>query len=471
MTAKIIIGANQDETRMGLVENGRLMEYLVERTAEQHLVGSIFKGRVCNVVRGIQAAFVDIGLEQNAFLYLGEKMAVTEGQSVVVQISKDARGTKGPTATRELTLPGRYVVLLPHADYIGISRKITDKEERERLQTVLKAVKPEGMGLVVRTAAVGVARELLERDVQELAADWRVLAARERVAKAPCLLRRELDLPIRIVRDYLRPTLTEIVIDNLPIYKRIEEIFSEMPQAQEIKLTLYQGVEDIFAYNQQSEAIAGISYRQVPLPSGGYLVIDYTEAMTVIDVNSGKFSGRENLEETIMQINREAAVEIARQLRLRDIGGIIVVDFIDMHTDSHKKEILNTLHQALAGDKLHPKVQDITVLNLVEITRKKSRQNLSSVLYAPCPVCDGSGRVQSRETLALEVKRRLRSLLKRRGSSKSLLIAANPWLAEWLVGKDLRAWEREMACSLKIESDASLHIESFMILDNSGVDK
>lgn len=471
MTAKIIIGANQDETRMGLVENGRLMEYLVERTAEQHLVGSIFKGRVCNVVRGIQAAFVDIGLEQNAFLYLGEKMAVTEGQSVVVQISKDARGTKGPTATRELTLPGRYVVLLPHADYIGISRKITDKEERERLQTVLKAVKPEGMGLVVRTAAVGVARELLERDVQELAADWRVLAARERVAKAPCLLRRELDLPIRIVRDYLRPNLTEIVIDNLPIYKRIEEIFSGMPQAQNIKLTLYQGVEDIFAYHQQSEAIAGISDRQVPLPSGGYLVIDYTEAMTVIDVNSGKFSGRENLEETIMQINREAAVEIARQLRLRDIGGIIVVDFIDMHTDSHKKEILNTLHQALAGDKLHPKVQDITVLNLVEITRKKSRQNLSSVLYAPCPVCDGSGRVQSRETLALEVKRRLRSLLKRRGSSKSLLIAANPWLAEWLVGKDLRAWERELACSLKIESDASLHIESFMILDNSGVDK
>lgn len=471
MTAKIIIGANQDETRMGLVENGRLMEYLVERTAEQHLVGSIFKGRVCNVVRGIQAAFVDIGLEQNAFLYLGEKMAVTEGQSVVVQISKDARGTKGPTATRELTLPGRYVVLLPHADYIGISRKITDKEERERLQTVLRAVKPEGMGLVVRTAAVGVARELLERDVQELAADWRVLAARERVAKAPCLLRRELDLPIRIVRDYLRPNLTEIVIDNLPIYKRIEEIFSEMPQAQDIKLTLYQGVEDIFAYHQQSEAIAGISDRQVPLPSGGYLVLDYTEAMTVIDVNSGKFSGRENLEETIMQINREAAVEIARQLRLRDIGGIIVVDFIDMHTDSHKKEILNTLHQALAGDKLHPKVQDITVLNLVEITRKKSRQNLSSVLYAPCPVCDGSGRVQSRETLALEVKRRLRSLLKRRGSSKSLLIAANPWLAEWLVGKDLRAWERELACSLKIESDASLHIESFMILDNSGVDK
>ena len=251
----------------------------------------------------------------------------------------------------------------------------------------------------------------------------------------------------------------------------MEELLSQLPQAKRIRLTLYQGLEDIFTYNQQQEAVAGISDKQVPLPSGGYLVIDYTEAMTVIDVNSGKFSGRENLEETIMQINREAAAEIARQLRLRDIGGIIVVDFIDMHTEAHKKEILNVLHEALAGDKMHPKVQDITVLNLVEITRKKSRQNLSSVLYAPCPVCDGSGRVQSRETLSLEVKRRLRTLLKRRGSAKSLLIVANPWLAQWLITKDIRAWERELACTLKVESDASLHIESFMILDNTGVDK
>ena len=227
----------------------------------------------------------------------------------------------------------------------------------------------------------------------------------------------------------------------------------------------------IFEYHKQGEAVAGISDRQVTLPSGGYLVIDHTEAMTVIDVNSGKFSGRENLEETIMQINREAALEIARQLRLRDIGGIIVVDFIDMHTDNHKREIMNSLQQALKGDKMHPKVQDITVLNLVEITRKKSRQNLSSVLYTPCPVCNGSGRVQSRENLSLEIKRRLRTLLKRRSSSKNLLITANPWLAEWLVSKDLRAWERELACSLKVEADASLHVESFMILDNSGVDK
>ncbi len=455
---------------MGLVKNGRLVEYLVERTAEQHLVGSIFKGRVCNVVRGIQAAFIDIGLEQNAFLYLGARQDVTEGQSLLVQITKDARGTKGPTAARELTLPGRYAVLLPRADYVGISRKITDKAERERLHNICSAACPAGMGVVVRTAAAHVPQELLERDMDALTAAWRVLEARERVAQAPCLLYRELDLPIRIVRDYLRAGLEEIAIDNLKIYKRVEELLQGMPQTRQIKLTLYRGLEDIFAYYGQQEAVDAISDRQVDLPSGGYLVFDYTEAMTVVDVNSGRFSGRENLEETSMQTNREAAAELARQLRLRDIGGIIVVDFIDMHTDEHKQEILSVLQQALAGDKMHPKVQDITVLNLVEITRKKSRQNLSSVLYAPCPVCSGSGRVQSRENLALEIKRRLRTLLKRSGSSKTLLISANPWLAG-CIAKNIKAWERELACSLRLESDASLHVESFMILDNTGVDK
>ncbi len=471
MTAKIIIGVAKDETRMGIINDGRLIEYLVERTDENHLVGNIYKGRVCNVVRGIQAAFIDIGLEQNAFLYLGEKMDITEGQSILVQISKDARSTKGPTATREITLPGKYVVLLPQAAYIGVSRKITDKTERERLVQLCEQHRPGKLGMVVRTAATGVTEELLVKDISELAAAWKVLTAREKLAKAPTLLRRELDLAIRIVRDYLRPNVKEIMVDNLGVYKRVEELMAILPQARNIKLTLYQGLEDIFTYTSQHEAVASISDRQVDLPSGGYLVIDYTEAMTVIDVNSGRFSGRENLEETIMEINRQAAVEIARQLRLRDIGGIIVVDFIDMHTEAHKNEIINALQQAFVGDRMNPKVQDITVLNLVEITRKKSRQNLSSVLYTPCPVCSGSGRVQSRETLAFEIKRRLRNLLSQRGSSKNVLVMANPWLCEWLRVKDLHQWEKELACDIKVEADDSLHLESFMILDNSSVDK
>lgn len=469
MTTKIIIGASEDENRMGLVENGRLMEYLVERQGEQHLVGSIFKGRVCNVVAGIQAAFIDIGMEQNAFMYIGSNKTITEGQSILVQITKDARGTKGPTATNELTLPGKYVVLVPNADYVGISRKITDKAERERLHAICSNNKDTNIAIVVRTAAAGVNEEALKADIAELSATWKIISARARLAKAPCLLQRELDLPIRIVRDYLKPELNEIAVDSLNIYMRLEELLKEMPQGKYIKLTMYRGLEDIFKYNGLDEYVAGISDRQVQLPSGGYLVIDYTEAMTVIDVNSGKFSGRESLEETVMQINREAAVEIARQLRLRDIGGIIVVDFIDMHTEEHKREILNVLQTALAGDKMRPKVQDITVLNLVEITRKKSRQNLSSVLYTPCPICNGSGRVQNQSTLALEIKRRLRNLLQRRTSSKNLEIVTNPWLFEWIKERSLqRDWERELACSLKFTEDASLHVENFMILDNNG---
>lgn len=468
MASKIIIGVSEDENRMGLVEDGKLMEYLVERQGEQHLVGSIFKGRVCNVVRGIQAAFIDIGMEQNAFMYLGDNKNITEGQSVLVQITKDARGTKGPTASMELTLPGKYVVLVPNADYVGVSRKISNKEERERLQRICRANKADNVAIVVRTAANGVTEEALVADLAELSASWKILSARERLAKAPCLLQRELDLPIRIVRDYLKPELQEIAVDNLNIYMRLEELLKEMPQGKYLKLKMYRGLEDIFKYNGFDEDVASISDRQVNLPSGGYLVIDYTEAMTVIDVNSGKFAGRESLEETIMQINREAAKEIARQLRLRDIGGIIVVDFIDMHTDAHKKEILNVLQGALSGDKMRPKVQDITVLNLVEITRKKSRQNLSSVLYAPCPVCGGSGRVQNQLTLALEIKRRLRTLLQRRSSSKSFEIIANPWLAQWMKEHNLtKDWERELACSLKFSEDASLHVENFMILDNN----
>lgn len=468
MAAKILIGASEDETRMGLVEDGRLAEYLVERSADEHLVGSIFKGRVCNVVRGIQAAFVDIGLGQNAFLYLGAAADVTEGQQLLVQITKDARGTKGPTAARELSLPGKYVVLLPKAEcpYTGISRKITDKAERERLTAVCNLAAAAGMGLVVRTAAAGVSEEKLLADINGLLGEWRVLQARSRVADAPCLLRRELDLPVRIVRDYLGKELQEIVVDDLAIYKRVEELLQQLPQAAGIRLTMYRGLEDIFKHHGQEEAVAAISDRQVDLPGGGYLVIDHTEAMTVIDVNSGKFSGRENLEETVMAINRRAAQEVARQLRLRDIGGIIVVDFIDMHTPEHKAEILALLQKELAGDKMRPKVQDITVLNLVEITRKKSRQNLSSVLYAPCPVCSGSGRVQSRETLALEVKRRLRSVVGRRGGSKSILLACNPWLADFLRTRGLRAWERSLACTIRLESDPSLHVESFMILSD-----
>ena len=472
MTAKIIISAvNPEETRMGIVENGRLMEYVVERNNSAQLVGSIFLGRVCNVVRGIQAAFIDIGLDKNAFLYLGDKTGITEGQRVLVEITKDARGSKGPTATLDISLAGRYAALLPEANYTGISRKITDSAERSRLKKIADEVTNGAAGAVMRTNAAGMPEEVLRADLQQLMADWQIIQARAKLARSPQVLHRELDISVRIVRDYLNACIDEVVVDSPAVYGRLQELLQNIAESRSCKLLLHDKQTDIFSYYRLSDDIASISDRRIDLPSGGYLVIDYTEAMTVIDVNSGHFSGRENLSETVMQINREAADEIARQLRLRDIGGIIVVDFIDMDKKEYREEIMERLQQALRSDKMKPCVQDMTVLNLVEITRKKARQNLSAVLYAPCPVCRGSGRVQSQETVGLEIKRRLRTLLAKPCAPRSILIMVSPWLAEWLNHKVIRQWEKELNCTLAVTAEPRLQLETFSLLDNTGVDK
>lgn len=472
MTAKIIISAvNPEETRMGIVENGRLMEYVVERNNSAQLVGSIFLGRVCNVVRGIQAAFIDIGLDKNAFLYLGDKTGITEGQRVLVEITKDARGSKGPTATLDISLAGRYAALLPEANYTGISRKITDSAERSRLKKIADEVTNGAAGAVMRTNAAGMPEEVLRADLQQLMADWQIIQARAKLARSPQVLHRELDISVRIVRDYLNARIDEVVVDSPAVYGRLQELLQNIAESRNCKLLLHDKQTDIFSYYRLSDDIASISDRRIDLPSGGYLVIDYTEAMTVIDVNSGHFSGRENLAETVMQINREAADEIARQLRLRDIGGIIVVDFIDMDKKEYREEIMERLQQALRADKMKPCVQDMTVLNLVEITRKKARQNLSAVLYAPCPVCQGSGRVQSQETVGLEIKRRLRTLLAKPCAPRSILIMVSPWLAEWLNHKVIRQWEKELNCTLAVTAEPRLQLETFSLLDNTGVDK
>ena len=324
---------------------------------------------------------------------------------------------------------GEYAALLPEANYTGISRKITDSAERSRLKKIADEVTNGAAGAVMRTNAAGMPEEVLRADLQQLMADWQIIQARAKLARSPQVLHRELDISVRIVRDYLNACIDEVVVDSPAVYGRLQELLQNIAESRSCKLLLHDKQTDIFSYYRLSDDIASISDRRIDLPSGGYLVIDYTEAMTVIDVNSGHFSGRENLAETVMQINREAADEIARQLRLRDIGGIIVVDFIDMDKKEYREEIMERLQQALRADKMKPCVQDMTVLNLVEITRKKARQNLSAVLYAPCPVCQGSGRVQSQETVGLEIKRRLRTLLAKPCAPRSILIMVSPWLA------------------------------------------
>ena len=468
MPQQIIISSTPEEVRMGLVDSGILQEFMVERAMSAHLVGSIFLGRVSNIVRGIQAAFIDIGLDQNAFLYLGDSQDLTEGASVMIQITKDPRGTKGPTASREITFPGHYAVLFPFSDNIGISRKITGEEERTRLRSLAEKLRPPGMGLVLRTEAEGVSADVLETDINNLLAEWNVVAVRAKRAKAPAFLHRELDLSVRMVRDYFTRDVKEIVVDNPEAFQRIQALLSEMKDAEDTELKLWDSGEDVFSGFGLGDTLASLADRRVELPSGGYLVIDHTEAMTVIDVNSGSYSGKNNLEETIMEINRQAAREIAHQLRLRDIGGIIVVDFIDMHSEENRQEVLAVLEDSFAGDKMRPRIQDITVLNLVEITRKKSRQNLEAVLFSDCPVCSGSGRVQSKEAIALEIKRRIRGLLKKQGSAKEILVVTHPLETEYLQQYLVKDWNRELSCHITAESDASLHVEAFMILDNSG---
>ena len=467
MSQQIIISSTPEEVRMGLVRDGILQEFMVERAMSAHLVGSIFLGRVSNIVKGIQAAFIDIGLEQNAFLYLGDSRDLTEGASVMIQIIKDPRGTKGPTASREITFPGHYAVLFPFSDTIGISRRITDDTERIRLRKLVEKCKPEGMGIVIRTEAEDIEAGVLEADIAGLVAEWNVVEARAKRAKAPVFLHRELDLSVRMVRDYFTKDVKEIIVDNPEAFRRIQALLAGMQGTEGMKLRLWEGGEDVFSGFGLGETLDSLADRRVELPSGGYLVIDHTEAMTVIDVNSGSYSGKSNLEETIMEINRQAAREIAHQLRLRDIGGIIVVDFIDMHTEENRQEVLSVLEASFAGDKMRPRVQDITVLNLVEITRKKSRQNLEAVLYADCPLCNGSGRVQSKEAIALEIKRRIRGLLKNQGSAKEILLVTHPLEAEYLQQYLLRDWNRELSCHITVEADVSLHVEAFMILDNS----
>ncbi|HIU64798.1 MAG TPA: Rne/Rng family ribonuclease [Candidatus Avacidaminococcus intestinavium] len=467
MSKDIIISETPEETRMALVEDDRLAEYIVERSSERHLVGSIFTGKVKNIVRGLQAAFIDIGREQNAFLFVPEDSVVNEGQTVIVQIAKDSRGTKGPMATRSIALPGKYLVLLPFSNYVGVSHKIKGKEEKTRLKELIEQNKPTTVGCVIRTLAEGVSEDALLQDLTALLATWRIVCARAKRSTQPTLLFRELDLPVRIVRDYLAENVRRIIFDNEVTYKRVKELVADLDKKPQASLQHFAGKSDIFAYYKVSEEISTLDDRKIWLSCGGYLVLDHTEAMTVIDVNSGKFQGRTSLEETVLEINKQAAIEIARQLRLRDIGGIIIIDFIDMARKETQKQVLDALAISLENDKMKPKVQGITALNLVEITRKKARQNSAAVLYAPCPVCQGSGKVQSPETITVEIRRRLRHLLVKRLAAKDILLTVHPYVGEWLERHNLKDLEKEFGCTISVEKDPALHEEAFCLLDNA----
>lgn len=474
---KTIVGnVMPEETRMAILEDGRLRDFAVERNDDMHIVNHIYKGTIQNILPSLQAAFVNIGRRRNAFIYMGDmfpraaskeeiqQMHLSVGQSVLVQVIKDEQGMKGPKVTANISLAGRYAVLMPTVDYIGVSKKIRDEEERNRLRRIVSEIKPNGMGLIIRTVAKGVSREELLKDLQYLLGTWDSILQRYKRSRKPTLLYREADLVMRMIRDHFTADVKQVVVDSREAYERICQVFPDPTWRSRVRL--YEGTVPIFEQYAIEESLTHLMSRIVPLPSGGNLVIDHTEALTVIDVNSSKYTGNgSTLQDTIFHVNKEAAVEIARQLRLRDIGGIIIIDFIDMAQPTKRDEILQILTRETAQDCTKTRVLGMTALNLVEITRKKARQSLYQVQFSPCDVCGGSGYLYSPETVAIQIIRRLRHMVQVRHIKGDILIEAHPDVLALLKDKKRKAeWERELKRTLYFEESHHPNREVFSIL-------
>ncbi len=420
MGRAILIERERDRTRVAILEDGVLVEFYVEGDGGRRLAGNIYKGRVENVLPGMQAAFVDIGLDRNAYLYVadaapcvgGEDEAaqrsggrhqnaeelpieqfVRTGEDIIVQIIKEPVGTKGARVTRQITLPGRFLVLLPGSDYIAISNRISSENERERLKKLVAGLRIEGTGFIVRTAGEGRTEEEFREDARQLGEAWEHIQSQARKVKAPALLHRDTGLVYRVLRDSLLPDISEITVDSPEEEREVSALLETFAPELKGKVTLQRvNGMSLFEARGIEEQLRRALARKVWLKNGAYIVFDHTEAMTVVDVNTGRYTGSTSLAETIFRTNTEAAREIARQLRLRDVGGIIVIDFIDMANQSHRDSVLTILEEELKKDRTKSTIVGLTGLGLVEMTRNKRRQSLIETLTNPCAHCNGSGR-------------------------------------------------------------------------------
>ncbi len=448
----LVVNAEGPETRVGVIEEGALAELFVERKRDRGIVGNIYRGKVTRVLPGMQAAFVDLGpkVERAAFLFVGDVLGsdggkklfedadtddgdenpegtasriargkkqlaqrkiedlLRSGQQILVQVVKDPIGLKGARVTGFLSLPGRYSVFMPAVDQVGVSRRIQSDKERKRLRELVQKARPKGCGFIVRTAAEGTADDEIQDDVDYLARLWQEIGRREEETKGVGLIYGELDLALRTVRDLLREDTTEVLIDDEDQYARVKKFTTTFLPRYAERIKKYDGRRPIFDHFNVEPALRVAVSRKVPLRSGGSLVIDQGEALTAIDVNTGSFVGQGDLEETVTANNLEAVEEVARQLRLRNIGGIIVIDFVDMDREGNRKKVWDALQKALSKDRARCNVTKISELGLVEMTRKRTRESLSQVLTEPCPMCEGSAVVKSTTTVAYEILREVR---------------------------------------------------------------
>jgi ribonuclease G len=468
----------------------QVAELYLERRGSRSIVGNIYKGRVDNVLAGLEAAFVDIGLEKNGFLHVDEIVLpgveaprrgrgagrdggqITEllkpGQEVVVQVVKDPLKTKGARLSMDLTIAGRYMVLAPYGEGVGVSRRLEEKE-RERLRKEAAKLELKGAGAIIRTAAHGAKRADLERELLYLFKLNEVLQKRVSETTAPALVFQEADLSVRVVRDIFSKDFERAVVDDPKQHHRLVSFFSRTAPELVERVELWEEDTPLFEAFGVEEALASTLSRRVDLPSGGYLVIDYAEALTVIDVNSGSFIGRgkgARLEDTITKTNLEAADEVVRQLRLRDIGGIIVIDFIDMARSRNREAVLKSLRKALDEDRTKTFVVEISPLGLVEMTRQNVTEGVREIMTRPCPTCDGEGVIKSEETIAIEFERRMRDLAKET-DAQALLIQMNPRVSAEFTGNDARvlhAIEEEAGKWFHFEGSEGLPLDHFAVL-------
>ena len=423
MKEEILINVTPQETRVAITEEGVVQELHIERTAQRGLVGNVFLGQVKRVLPGMQSAFIEIGLERAAFLHIADiveqrqhpeqeqriERMVYEGQAVVVQVIKDPIGSKGARLSTQISLAGRYLVHLPQETHIGVSQKITDEDERNQLRERLERLIPanEPHGFIIRTNAETATDEELAADIQYLIRLWRSIRDGTHVSPAPSLLHQDLSLPLRVLRDFLYADTTRVQVDSRETYTRMVEFAQSFVTEGLSRIEHYSGEHPLFEVNGIEAEIEKALARRVDLKFGGYLVFDQTEAMTTVDVNTGGFVGARNFDDTIFKTNLEAAQAVARQLRLRNLGGIIIVDFIDMDNAQHKQAVLDELSKVLARDRTRTTINGFTSLGLVEITRKRSRESLAHVLCEPCPTCQARGEIKTAQTVCYEVLREL----------------------------------------------------------------
>jgi ribonuclease G len=498
MSAEILINVRPSQTRVAYVEDGVLAELKIDRKVFPTLVGSVYKGRVLRVLPGMQAAFVDIGLDRAAFLYVGDikpegpaggsedlteqevgiEVGLTEpplernivdlvraGEDILVQVAKDPLGTKGARITTQVALPGRHVVYMPEVQHVGISRRISSEAERARLRRLVEKIRPAG-GVILRTAATEASEDSLRTDIEYLQRVWGDVQKTYEKRKNPGLIYSDLDIELRALRDLLNERVDRVLVDNVKSHKKIQGFLANFMPGFKDKVQLFDKPQPLFDLHDIELEIARALDRKIWLKSGGYVVFDEAEALVAVDVNTGSFVGKKDFEETILKANLEAAKEIAHQLRIRNCGGIIVIDFIDMQKPAHREQVLVALREHLAGDQARTDVISMTGLGLVEMTRKRNRPSLNSILCEPCQYCTGRGYLKSKMTVAQEIFRSLEREPRVAGRSATTVVHCHAEVADWIYEEDnasLELAEERLGHPIALKVEPQFHTEEFEI--------